>query len=45
MTLKLDEIKTLKNIHDYFDSFPTLKCNLDHRMEDIFAITKVITMF
>ena len=31
VTLKLNEKKIFKkNRHDYFDSYPTLHCNLDH---------------
>ena len=36
ITVKLDEVKILINIHDYFDSFLTLQCNLDHIVEDIY---------
>ena len=34
--MKLDET----NIHDYFDNFLTLECNLDHIAEDLCDIIK-----
>ena len=33
--LKIDEILFFCNIHDYFDNFLTLECNLDHIAEDL----------
>ena len=35
----------LKNIHDYVDSVPTQRCNLDHIVGDIYDIIQAKIFF